>query len=162
MNTLQGAGSPISTAVAELAGRPVLAEVQAPNLGQVSPVELTTIGTGVVAFWLPPATPAQLTIVSPDQREAAIVATISSGAALAPGANLSLRVDGSRSHYGFPLVRHGHYASTGVLRLPLKLKRGINRVNLTPRASALNAPDPAVPASQQLLIVSSLTLAGHY
>jgi hypothetical protein len=164
MNTLQGAGSPISTAVAELAGRPILAEVQAPNLGQVSPVGLTTIGTGVVAFWLPPATPAHLTIVSPDRREAAIVATISSGGALGRNASLSVQVDGSLSHYDFPIAEKGRYtiAGNGLVRLPVKLKRGINRVNLTPRASAVNTANPAVLTSQQLLIVSSLTIAGHY
>jgi hypothetical protein len=164
MNSLQAAASPISTVLAELAGRPIVAEIQAPGLSQVSPVGITSVGAGVEAFWLPPATPAQLTIVSPNQREAAIVATISSGGALRAGASLSVHVDGSRSHYAFSIVRKGKsaIASTGAVRLPIKLKRGINRVTLTPLASAVNVSDPTVPTSQQLLIVSSLTIAGHY
>ena len=75
-STLENATSPISTAMAMLAGRPILAGVEAPNRVQVSPVRLTTIGDGIESFWLPVGTSAELTIVSPDRREAAIVATM--------------------------------------------------------------------------------------
>jgi hypothetical protein len=164
MNSLQSAASPISTVLAELDGRPILAEIEAPNLSQISPVGVTSVGTGVEAFWLPPATPAELTIVSPNQREAAIVATLGSGGALRAGASLSVHVDDSLSHYAFSIVKKGKSTipSGGAVRLPIKLKRGINRVTLTPLASAVNVSDPAVLASQQLLIVTSLAIGGHY
>ena len=85
--TLENATSPISTAIAMLAGGPILAEVQAPNVGEISPVykspvRLTSLGAGTESFWLPVGTSAQLTIVSPDRREAAIVATMVVGAAV--------------------------------------------------------------------------------
>jgi hypothetical protein len=155
--TLENATSPISTAMAMLAGGPILAEVQAPNLVQVSPVQLTTIDAGVTSFWLPPGTPAQLTIVSPDRRKAALVATAELGAALRSGAALSVQVhDASPGPHDFPIL------SNGPVRIPIQLDRGLNRVLLTPVATATNPSNPAVPESDRLLSVQRLTIAGRY
>jgi hypothetical protein len=155
--TLENAASPISTAMAMLAGGPILAEVQAPHLVQVSPVQLTTIDAGVTSFWLSPGTSAQLTIVSPDRRKAAITATVEIGAALRSGAALSAQV-----HDASPVPHDFRILSNGLVRIPIELDRGLNRLLLTPVATATNPSNPAVPESDRLLTVQQLTIAGRY
>jgi hypothetical protein len=114
------------------------------------------VGAGVESFWLPAGANARLTIVSPDRRTAAIVAPIEPGGELRGGASLSLQVnDASRRPQVYQIAAAGHY------RLPVELNQGLNRVLLTPVASALNLPNPGVPSSEQLLIVPSLTIAAH-
>jgi hypothetical protein len=155
-NTLEDITSPISTAIAMLAGRPLLAYVQAPNVTRTSAAHLTSLGAGVESFWLPTESSAQLTIVSPGRRQAAIVADMAVGAALRSGGALWLRVKDASS-----TPREYRILGSGRRRIPIALNRGLNRVLLTPRATAVNPPDPAVPASQQLLIVPLLTIAEH-
>jgi hypothetical protein len=155
--TLENATSPISTFIAMLAGGPILAEVEAPNPVQVSPVQLTTIDAGVKSFRLSPGTYAQLTVVSPDRRKAAIVTTVEIGPALRSGAALSVLV-----HDASPVSHDYQIASSGLVRVPIELNRGLNRVVLTPVATATNPPDPALPESDRLLIVHSLAIAGRY
>jgi hypothetical protein len=153
--SLENATSPISTAIAMLAGRPILAEVQAPNLTRTSPVRLTTIGAGTNSFWLPPGASAGLTIVSPSHREATIVAEVAIGGALRRGATLSLRIkDASSAPHDYRIL-----GGAGRVHIPIELNWGLNRVLLTPVATALNPPNPAVFASQQLLIVPLLAVA---
>jgi hypothetical protein len=153
---LEDATSPISTAGAILAGHPILAAVEAPNVARLSPVHLTSAGAGVESLWLPAGAHAQLTIVSPDRRKAAIVATMAPGAELRSGASLSLRVtDASRRPHEYQIV------GAGLMRLPVALNGGVNRVLLTPVATATNPPNPAVPGTKQLLIVPSLTIGAH-
>jgi len=154
--TLESATSPISTAIAMLAGGPILAEVQPPSGAQISPVGLTSVGAGTASFSLPAHTSAQLMIVSPNRREAAIVATVEIGPALRRGAALSVRIDDAS-----PAPHDYQIASNGLLRVPIELNRGLNRLLLTPVATATNPPNPAVPQSEQLLIVQSLTISGR-
>jgi hypothetical protein len=155
--TLENATSPISTAIAMLAGGPILAEVQAPNGTQISPVGLTSVGAGIASFSLADSTSAQLTIVSPNRRVAAIVATVEIGPALRSGGTLSVRIDDASPapHY-YPIL------GAGLLRLPIELNRGLNRLLLTAVATATNPPNPAVSQSERLLIVHSLTIAGRH
>jgi hypothetical protein len=156
-NTLENATSPIATAIAMVAGHPILGRVEAPNLEEVSPVRLTTLGAGTEDFSLPVGTSARLTIVSPDRREAALVASVRPEPELRNGATLSMRVtDASRAPHEQLIL------GAGPLRLPVELNRGLNRVQLTPVASAVTSPNSAVPASGQLLIVTGLTLASRY
>jgi hypothetical protein len=167
--TLENATSPIATAIAMLAGSPILAEVQAPNVGGISPVvdkspvRLTSIGAGTESFWLLVGTSAQLTIVSPDRREAAIVSTMEvgalerGGAIVRSGATLLVEVRDASS------IRHDYrIQGVGPVRLPIELNRGLNRVLLSPVQTVGSTPSPAVPESDQLLDVPSLTLAGRY
>jgi len=154
--TLENATSPVSTAIAMLAGGPILAEVQAPSLEQEPPVRLTTLGAGIESFSLPAGTSAQLTIVSPDRREAAIVATVISPA-LRSGAALSVQV-----HDASPVPHDFRILSNGPVRIPIELDRGLNRLLLTPVTTATKPSNPAVPESGALLIVQSLTIAGRY
>jgi hypothetical protein len=155
--SLEEATSPISTAIAAVAGHPVLARVEAPYLSQVSPVRLTTIGAGINSFSLPSGYSASLTIVSPDRRTAAVVANLQMGPALHKGAALSVLVhDASSAPHGFSVLHNGP------ARVPVELNRGLNRVVLTAAASAINPPNPTVTADNFLLVVSDLTLAAHY
>jgi hypothetical protein len=154
--SLEDTASPLSTVMAMVAGRPILGAVLGPNVAQVSPVHLTSLGAGVQSFRLPAGTSAELIIVAPDHREAAIVATMTAGAGLGPGATLSVHVTNDSRPAGIYPV-HG-----GIMRIPIELKRGLNRLLLAPVASATRAPDTTVPGAQQLLIVPSLTLAGRY
>jgi hypothetical protein len=152
---LEEATSPISTAATILAGRPILAAVEAPYVARLTPIHLTSVGAGVESLWLPAGADAQLTIVSPDRRKAAIVATMEPGGELRSGASLSLRItDASRRP-------HVYRINGGPIRPPIELNRGLNRVLLTPVATATNPPNPAVPSTEQLLIVPSLTIAAH-
>jgi hypothetical protein len=155
--SLENATSPISTVIAEVAGRPVLARVEAPFLSRISPVRLTTIGAGINSFWFPVDSSADLTIVSPDRRVAAIVANLEIGPALRQGAALLLLIhDASSGLHEFRVLHNGR------TRIPVQLNRGLNRVDLTPVATAINPPNPNVAGSNQLLIVSSMGLDPHY
>jgi hypothetical protein len=155
--SLEDATSPISTAIAAVAGHPVLARVEAPDVSQVSPLGLTTIGAGVESFALDPGYSANLTIVSPDRRKAAIVANLEIGRALGPGGVLSLLIhDASSTQHEFSVLHNG------VTRVPVELNRGLNRVTLTPAGTVINPPNPTVAVDNVLLIVPSLTLAAHY
>jgi hypothetical protein len=114
------------------------------------------VGAGVESLRLPAGVHAQLTIVSPDRRKAAIVATLEPGAELRSGTALSLVVrDASRTPHVYQI------AGPEFVRVPVELNRGLNRVLLTPLATAMTPPNPAVPGSQELLLVPSLTIAGH-
>jgi hypothetical protein len=155
--TLEDATSPISTAIAMAAGHPILARVEAPGLGQVSPVRLTTMGAGVVSFSLPAGSAANLTVVSPDRRIAAVLASVETGPALPKGTALSLQV-----HDASPTPHDVSITYNGLVRIPVQLDRGVNRVVLTPVAGATTPATPAAIAAQPLLTVSSLTLAAHY
>lgn len=153
---LEEVTSPISTAGAILAGHPILASVDAPYVARLSPIHLTSVGAGVTALSLAAGAHAELTIVSPDRRKAAIVATVEPGGELRPGASLSLRLtDASRGPHEYQIAR------AGLIRLPVELNRGLNRVLLTPLATATNPPNPAVPSTEQLLNVPSLTIAAN-
>ncbi len=156
-STLENVTSPVSTAMAALAGHPVLAAVQAPGEGEQTPsVGLTTLGAGTASFRLPVGSSAQLTIVSPDRREAVIVLTMDIGAALRRGATLYVQnAGGSFRPYYYRVEQNGR------ARLPVELNQGLTRVSLTPVATAINPVNLAVPESYQLLIVPSLTVAGH-
>ena len=156
---LEDLGSPVSTAIAIVAGRPVLADVSSPNLVQVSAVRYTSLGAGVTGFSLGAADQATLTIVSPDSRRAALVVTAMRGPAIGRHASLEvvLRGPGRESHaYAIRAAR------TDVpLRLPVQLGRGLNRIVLSPLASASKQPGPAAVVAQPLLVVPQLALSAH-
>jgi hypothetical protein len=161
--TLENATSPISTAMATLAGHPILGRVYAPET--TSATSLTSIGAGVVSFSLYVHRGAQLTIVSPDRRQAAIVATVEPGPALGRGAELSMLIyNTSPAPNEYPIAAPHEYpiASNGRVRVPIELNRGLNRLFLAAVATATNPPNPAVAKSDRLLIVHSLTIAGPY
>jgi hypothetical protein len=152
--TLEGAGSPLSTLMAMVAGRPVIAEVSAPIL-QTTAVGYTTVGAGVSSFALGVHDSASITVVSPDRREAALVASLSPGPVAAPRATVTV------------IVASTHAKSTtkvlpgGPQRLPIQLRRGINHLTLSSAASRVMLPNPSDPAGTQLLRVERLYLSPH-
>ena len=79
--TLTNLGSPLSTAIATIAGRPVLAEIHTRNQWASLP-SYSNLGTEVTGFWLNARDHADMTIVSPDTRQDALVANTFAGPAL--------------------------------------------------------------------------------
>jgi hypothetical protein len=160
--TLERLTTPLSTAIAGLAGRPILVEVQAPGLARPPTLGYADLGFGVTTGWLSQGEEAHLTIVSPDTREAALVATLIP-AYVTPGTSsiqfgagapgLLARGPGrASSTYGVPL-------SGEQVRIPVHLRPGLNRLGLIPLV------DPggggAVPPSEQLMVIENLSLAGE-
>ncbi len=150
---LEHAGSPVSTMIAMAAGRPILATVNAPNFAQVSPVKYTSLGAGVTAFALSSADAATLTIVSPSAREAGLVLVTAPGPALRPGASVHLTLQGPDSR------RVTYRVEPGSVRLPVHLRRGLNRFSLSAGESAARPADPANPPANIVVGVNPLTLA---
>jgi hypothetical protein len=154
---LEDAGSPISTAIAMVAGRPVLAEVSAPNLAQVSPVKYTTLGAGVRAFSLRVADEAEITIVSPDSREAALVVSNVPGPGLPPRSTLSMVVSGPAGQRSSTTIERS--ANGSVVRVRVHLGRGLNRLVLRALVSSGRGRSGANAAQQPVLTVTRLTLS---
>jgi hypothetical protein len=155
-HTIVNLSSPLSTAVTALVGHPVLVEVHAASL-QRSPPSYTNIGTEATGFMLGAGGQAELTIVSPDSREVALVADVFAGPALRSGARLGARIrgPGSASHsYALPVG--GEQA-----RLPIHVSRGVNTFVLSPVASGVNQSSASELESEPVLMaVTHLSLAG--
>ena len=150
---LENAGSPVSTAIAMTAGRPILATVKAPNLSRLTPITYSSLGAGVNAFALAGTDTAELTIVSPSERDAGLVLVTQPGPALPTGAAVHLTVRGPGDE------RVTYRLQPGSARLPLRLQRGLNRLSLDVRESAARRADPADPAANIVVTVNPLTLA---
>jgi hypothetical protein len=141
--TLQDLSSPVSQAVAIVEGHSVLAEASAPNFPLLLPGEA-----------------AHVVIVSPDSRTTMLLAALipaveSSGGLVRGGYSSSLLVSDpnhASSTYRIP-------AGGAVIRISASLGPGLNRLALTPLASKANGAS-AAPASQHVLYISGLSLAG--
>jgi hypothetical protein len=155
--TLQSIGAPISTAIVTIAGRPVLAEVSSPNLSPSAHVRYAALSTNAAAFWLSPGEQADLTIVSPEVSEAALRAKVMPGPALGRGASLWVVIGG----VGHTTSSHLLPARGGVVRIPVPLSLGVNRLALSPLASALEPAGLSAPSAQPLLEVTDLSLASY-
>ncbi len=155
-STLEDIGSPVSTVIATIAGRPVLGEVYAPNVPRGAHVRYVGLGSGITGFSLRAGDQADLTIVSPGVREAVLLANVAPGPALGAGASL-WAVIGELGHvsHTYPLPARG-----GVARIPVLLGPGVNHLTLSPLASAIRLRNPRTPSTQSLLIVTNLSLAG--
>jgi hypothetical protein len=139
---LEDAGSPVSRAIAAVAEHPVLAQITAPNAAQAVPASYTNLGSRITAFWLSAGEQAKLTVVSSTSRKAALLATWTAGPALRPGASLSVRIEGPGSDSHVYLLP----GSPARVALPLQLSGGINRLTLSPLASAPGGLAPGQPA----------------
>ena len=73
--TLVNIGSPLSTAIAVIAGHPILAGVSTPN-GAGIPEGIGYVDTDATTFWLSVRDQAELTIVSPGSRTAALAGNV--------------------------------------------------------------------------------------
>jgi hypothetical protein len=150
--TLVNIGSPLSTAVAAIAGHPILAEVSTPN----SAVRPDGIGAIVTAFWLTVRDQAEVTIVSPDSRTATLAWGVYPGAALRAGAPLeaSIRDPGtSPLTFTLPVGREVY--------VPVSLERGVNRLVLTVFSRAEGAITPLVATSESEPLPDALTIVAN-
>jgi hypothetical protein len=154
--TLENVSMPLSTAITEVAGRPVLAEVSAPGFIPRSNISFTSLSVGTAPFTLSPSGQANLTIVSPGSRSATLVVSMLPGAALGAGASLwVVLTNPERWRHTYPLPARG-----GVARIPVQLGIGLNRLVLSPLAGAIRLRGRAAPSTQPLLVVRNLALAG--
>jgi hypothetical protein len=140
--TLQDIGSPISRTIAVVEGRPVLAEV-----------------TGVETPEVFAGKNKELVIVSPDTRTAGLevdwVPAVKRGAELvSPSDGSTVRIRGPGNAASVHRIRSGGE----VLRIPVHLSPGVNRVTITPLPIRPSPAGPAIPISAQLLYVESLWL----
>ncbi len=156
-HTLVSITSPASTAIAAVAGHPVLGEIYTPNTSTFAPESYSSIATNATAFWLDLHQQADLTIASPSSGEATLVADVEAGPALKAGASLEASVRGP----GHASYRYRLPIEEAQARIPLHLQRGINRVFLSPVAGAVKPGNPAAPESRAVVVFSNLALAGN-
>lgn len=160
-STLEDVGSPLSAAIATVAGHPVLAEIHATETYRAAPVNYTSLESPIKEFGVGVGERTSLTIVSPDARAVTLVARMVPGITTPGGAEPStaaakLLVRGPR-HTDFTYTIPPVGAK---LRIPLRLGGGVNHLTFTTLAAPPNRVKPAIPGSRQLLVVTSVSLAG--
>jgi hypothetical protein len=157
-SSLESISSPLSRAIALVSGGPVLAEVNAAKVIHASPATYTTLTAPTTAFALSVGEQAELTVVSPDSRTAALVGTMTPAVLAAGGATRStnpavLLVRGPGRTSATYTIQPG-----GVERkIPVRLSAGIDHLVLRAVAVAVRG----TPAKQQALVFQNLSLAGH-
>jgi hypothetical protein len=145
-NELVDITSPISTALAKIAGRPLLGETSAPELSRV------WVGDQIYT-----------TIISPGAEEATLLMTATPALKRHDEAPLELGIGPSEvlvrgpghARFTLPIPRR-----RGVVRIPMHLSSGVNRLTISPLASALNLIKPATAPARQLLVIDNLSIAG--
>jgi hypothetical protein len=145
--TLEDISSPISTAVAAVAGHPVLAEVAAAH--EAASAGSHGLETPVGEFSLSPVEQADLTIVSPGGGRAALVGHVE----LAPGSNYGVQVEGPGStSQSYPLPAGG-----GEVEVPLRLNLGLNRIAISPSATSSSGSA----TGKQVMLFSGLSVVSR-
>jgi hypothetical protein len=155
--TLVDLGTPVSTAIAAVAGHPVLAEIYTPNLQRIPP-NYSNLGTEATGFWLTAGDQAVITIVAPASEAGTLVADTSAGPALPAGAAAEVLVAGpGQARRSLALPRGGEAA-----RIPLHLNRGVNEIVLSPVTGAPRPPGTSEPEpeSRALVTFTRIHLAG--
>jgi hypothetical protein len=141
--TLEDVSSPVSRAIAIVAGHPVLGEVVASQL------PLLNVGEQ-----------AELVIASPGVRSSALLA------AWIPAMRSGGEVE--RAKYDSAVLIRGPGGVSSVhqiraggeqVRISVRLRPGLNRVTVVPLAAGASGAGPPIPISQQLLYVDRLSLA---
>jgi hypothetical protein len=144
-------GSPLSTAIAELVGHPVLAEIVTPNAGG-RPETTTNLETNITSFWLTAYDRAEISVVSPDAREVVLAFRTTAGPALTRGVRpaVALREPDGPLVFRPPLNR----AET---RIQIHLHRGVNHFALAPlTVTPSNVATEPEPLSDVVLKVEEL------
>jgi hypothetical protein len=135
--TLERIGSPISTAMADVVGHPVLARVQAQHVIEDEAGRLK-LASSVTEISLASDEGAGLTIVSPDARSATLLATVTPLA----GTDYGVSAEGADGvSYGRELA-----SGNGRWAIPLSLKSGLNRFMLSPVATGVAQAGESVEA----------------
>jgi hypothetical protein len=160
---LEKATRPISTAITKIVGHPVLVTVRAPQLQESEPTGYVSLGAEGITGLLAIGQEAQLTIVSPDGREAGLVANIARAAVVAGGLNLGTGAE--RVLIGIPGRAAQAYEvppnAGGVVHIPIELHSGVNQVYLAAESPMVGSSKPAIPTSQQGIYVRLLSLSGR-
>jgi hypothetical protein len=154
--TLVNLSSPLSSAIAKIAGHPVLAEVYTPDI-QRSPPSYSNLGTEVTGFSLAPGAQADLTIVSPDSRADALLADAVTSSTSQIRGGLEIRVSGPGP------VSHSYRLPAGAstVRIPVHLNPGVNQLVLSPAGGASQSEITRPQSEAQALVsFANLTLAG--
>jgi hypothetical protein len=141
--TLVNLGSPLSRAIAAVAGHPVLAEVHTLNQWSNVP-SYGNLGTEVTGFWLTASNRAEITIVSPERRADALLANAFAGAALGACASPEVRIEGpGHASRVYRLAGGGALA-----RIPVELHGGVNRIVLSPVGGAAGVGGATEPEAE--------------
>jgi len=149
---LERVGSPLSSLIAHVVGHPVLGSVLAHELVQAN-VNYATLGAGVTSFELTDSEDAAITVVSPSESRATLVAGIRPGPALRAEPSYRVELEGP----GTTSQRMTVPPSGLTVALPVQLGEGINHFvlrSLAPAASAGAGPGRAPP-----LLVRDLAVA---
>jgi hypothetical protein len=152
-------GSPVSIVMAMLAGHPVLGGVNAAQTVSSVPHygELSTEKTG---FLLNAGGQAEVTIVSPNDREAALAGNVLRGPALPDNASLGASISGpGQAVRRYPSLQ-------GYVEMPVRLRRGVNQLTIRPLIRSLGSgklaeADPELPPESVMAIVN-LRIAGEW
>jgi hypothetical protein len=158
---LENDSAPLSTAVAMLLGRPVLAEVNARKVMQAAPVTYTRLTAPTTAFAMSVDEPVELTVVSPGGSTAVLTANltpavISGGGAARSRSPVVLLVSGpGRATRSFTI-----HPGTAPGRIRLHLALGVDHIVLRVAPGPLSGAEPAVPAASRALVFTNLSLAG--
>ncbi|MHB8241800.1 MAG: hypothetical protein ACYDHN_07390, partial [Solirubrobacteraceae bacterium] len=144
--TLEDITSPISTVIAHVVGRPVLAQLTARELVEPPTTSINALEIGATEFSLSSGEGADLTVVSPGRRQAGLSALIQHQ----PGAD-GIEIDGP----GSAVHRYGLPQEEGVVILPVGLHGGVNRLRLSPVLASGEHFGPSAP----VLFVKNLAIA---
>lgn len=132
--TLEDATSPFATLATMIVGRPVLVRVDDGSTAVDLPaLRYGNYGERGASTWVGDG-PVTVTVLSPGTRQVALEARAALGPAEPPGTHVSLKVRSSGESRVVPLV-------DGVLRLPIRLHWGLNRIPITVVGGALNPYD---------------------
>lgn len=149
--TLENVGSPLSTAIAAAVGHPVLASVTARNFYQLASLSPTSLDAGPTVVVLRLGEKAHFAIVSPDSRQAALVAKMSQRHQIEAGFPvIRVHIEGSRGagqDYNLP-------TEGAKVQIPVKLDRGVNEFALSPQLAAAHHANTSLRA----LIVANLSV----
>jgi hypothetical protein len=160
---LEKLSSPLSAAIAAISGGPVLAEVNGGTLYEASSVGYMSFESPVKTFGVAPREKVSLTIVSPSTGTGALLAT------MIPGVVTETRVVSSTGGAVLTVSGPGRASATYTvpvggtrMRIPVRLAGGINHLTLAQAPARVSGTKPAVPASSQVLVVSSVSVSSHY
>jgi hypothetical protein len=162
--SLQDIGSPLSTVIARVAGRPMLGESRAAQSTAVSEPSFTSLFVGTHSFWLGAESETTFTIVSPADEStvlgASVVpahAAVEAGVIEHGGGNTGVILRGPRhSQATYRTPPEGQ-----LLHIPLRLSRGLNRFSIVPLTKTLKSRALEGSGERPLVQVSLALLDGE-
>jgi hypothetical protein len=152
--TLEDIGSPLSTLIATLAGRPLMANVSATDLGPGGMHRYTGLETGPTFFYLALNEQAHFTIVA-SGRERALLTGVArqrheNEAGFPPVVAHITGPGGSARNYTLP-------EKAGAFQIPVLLNTGVNHFTLTPELTDTARINPSL----QALYIENLSVSAR-